>query len=73
MAAFLASPLLIRLVHLMPARFSRYTSLIVSYLGRPGAVTSVLALSVVVQSALAICQYLLARAYARSTRFGRGT
>ena len=60
-AAFLASPLLIRLVHLMPARFSRYTSLIVRYLGRPGAILSALALSVIVQTALAVCQYLLAR------------
>ena len=59
--AFLASPLVIRLVHLMPARFKRYTSLIVIYLRRPGAVMITLVLSVVVQGALAVCQYLLAR------------
>jgi len=61
LAAFVASPLVIRLVHMMPPRLSRYASFIVAYLEHPGAMLAALVISMVVQSALAVCQYLLAR------------
>jgi uncharacterized membrane protein YbhN (UPF0104 family) len=61
LAAFIASPLLIRFVHLLPPRLSRYASPIVTYLEHPGALVAALALSMIVQSELAVCQYLLAR------------
>ncbi|MGB8364355.1 MAG: lysylphosphatidylglycerol synthase transmembrane domain-containing protein [Rhizomicrobium sp.] len=61
LAAFLASPLVIRVVHMMPPRLGRYASFIVTYLEHPGALLTPLMLSVIVQSALAVCQYLLAR------------
>ena len=61
LAAFLASPLVIRLGRLIPQRLGRYASLIVAYLDRRGKLVIPLALSLVVQSELAVCQYLLAR------------
>ena len=61
LAGFVASPLVIRVVHAMPPRVSRYASIIVTYLEHPGALLTSLALSVILQSALAVCQYLLAR------------
>lgn len=61
LAAFVASPLLIRVIHMMPPRLSRYASFIVTYLEHPGALLAALVLSVIVQSAFAVCQYLLAR------------
>jgi uncharacterized membrane protein YbhN (UPF0104 family) len=61
LAAFLASPLVLRLVRLMPAGLSRYSRFVVAYLDRPAALLTPLALSLVVQTALAVCQYLLAR------------
>jgi uncharacterized membrane protein YbhN (UPF0104 family) len=60
LAVFVASPLVIRFARLMPSRFSRYASLIVTYLEHRSALLAALALSVVVQSVLAVCQYLLA-------------
>jgi glycosyltransferase 2 family protein len=60
LAVFVASPLVIRFGRLMPSRFSRYAGLIVTYLEHRSALLAALALSVVVQSVLAVCQYLLA-------------
>lgn len=61
LAGFIASPLLIRFVHLLPSKLSRYASPIVAYLDHPGALLAALALSMIVQSELAASQYLLAR------------
>ena len=60
LALFVASPLIIRFVQLMPSRLSRYGGFIVTYLKHRSALLAPLALSVVVQSVLAVCQYLLA-------------
>lgn len=59
-ASFVARPLMIRLVQLMPSRVSRYGGLIVTYLEHRSALLAPLALSVIVQFVLAVCQYLLA-------------
>jgi uncharacterized membrane protein YbhN (UPF0104 family) len=61
LVGFIASPLVIRFVRLLPPRLSRYASPIVTYLDHPGALLAALALSMIVQSELAACQYLLAR------------
>jgi glycosyltransferase 2 family protein len=60
LALFLASPLIIRFVRLMPSRLSRYAGFIITYLEHRSALLAALALSVIVQSVLAVCQYLLA-------------
>jgi glycosyltransferase 2 family protein len=60
LALFVASPLIIRFVQVMPSRLSRYGGFIVTYLEHRSALLAALALSVIVQSVLAICQYLLA-------------
>lgn len=60
LALFVASPLIIRFVQVMPSRLSRYGDFIVTYLEHRSALLAALALSVIVQSVLAICQYLLA-------------
>lgn len=60
LALFVVSPLIIRLVQLMPSRLSRYSGFIVTYLEHRSALLAALALSVIVQSVLAVCQYLLA-------------
>ncbi len=51
----------IRLVQMMPPRVSRYASFIVTYLEHRATLLTALALSVVVQSLLAVSQCLLAR------------
>ena len=60
LALFVASPLIIRFVQVMPSRLSRYGDFIVTYLEHRSALLAALALSVIVQSVLAVCQYLLA-------------
>ena len=61
LAGLAASPVAIRFIHLLPPRLSRYASPIVTYLSHPGALVVSLAISMIVQSELAACQYLLAR------------
>jgi glycosyltransferase 2 family protein len=60
LALFVASPLIIRFAQLMPSRLSRYGGFIVTYLEHRSALLAALALSVIVQTVLAVCQYLLA-------------
>jgi len=60
LALFVASPLIIRFAQLVPSRLSRYAGFVVTYLEHRGALLATLALSVIVQSVLAVCQYLLA-------------
>ena len=60
LALCVVSPLIIRFVQVMPSRFSRYGGFIVTYLEHRNALLAALALSVMVQSVLAVCQYLLA-------------
>jgi uncharacterized protein (TIRG00374 family) len=60
LALFVASPLIIRFAQLMPSRLGRYAGFIVTYLEHRSALLAALALSVIVQSVLAVCQYLLA-------------
>jgi glycosyltransferase 2 family protein len=61
LAGLVASPLSIRVVHMMPSRISRYSSFIIVYLEHRGTLLTALMLSVMVQSVLAVCQYALAR------------
>ncbi len=61
LASLVARGSVIRLVHLMPPRVSRYASFIVTYLEHRGTLLTALPLSVVVQSLLAVSQCLLAR------------
>jgi len=60
MAGFLASPLVARLIHLMPRPIRRAGGLIAPYLHQPAALIAPIALSIVLQITLAVCQYLLA-------------
>jgi uncharacterized protein (TIRG00374 family) len=60
LALFVASPLIIRFARQMPSRISRYAGFIVTYLEHRSALLAALVLSVIVQSVLAVCQYLLA-------------
>ena len=56
---YLASPLVARLIHLSPRPIRRALGIIAPYLHRPLSVLPAIALSIVLQAALAFCQYLL--------------
>ena len=60
MAGFLASPLVARLIHLMPRSVRRAGGLVAPYLHNPAALIPAIALSIVLQIDLAVCQYILA-------------
>ncbi len=61
LAGLIASPLIIRIVQKMPPGLKRYERAIVKYLQRPQELVPALVLSMILQSALAVCQYLLAQ------------
>lgn len=58
-AAYLASPLIARLGHLGPRFARRAVGAIGPYLHRPSSVLPAIALSLILQASLAVCQYLL--------------
>lgn len=58
--AYASSPWLARIVHLAPHPIRRAGGVIAPYLHRPLALTPALALSIVLQASLVVCQYLLA-------------
>ncbi len=60
MAGFLVSPLVARLIHLMPRSVRRAGGLVAPYLHNPAALIPAIALSIVLQIGLAVCQYILA-------------
>lgn len=60
LAGFLASPLLARMLHLMPRPIRRAGGLVAPYLHNPAALAVPIALSIVLQTAMATSQYLLA-------------
>jgi glycosyltransferase 2 family protein len=60
MAAFLASPLVARLIHLMPRPIRRAGGIIAPYLHNPAALAVPIALSIVLQVGLGVSQYILA-------------
>ena len=60
LAGFLAAPLVARLVHLMPRRIRRAGGIVAPYLHHPAALIPAIALSIVLQIALALGQYILA-------------
>jgi uncharacterized membrane protein YbhN (UPF0104 family) len=60
MAGFLVSPIVARLIHLMPRPVRRAGGLVAPYLRRPGTLLVPIALSVVLQIGLAVSQYILA-------------
>jgi len=60
MAGFLAFPIVARLIHLMPRAVRRAGGLVAPYLHNPAALIPAIALSIVLQIDLAVCQYLLA-------------
>ncbi len=59
-AAYLASPLIARLIHLTPRPVRRALGIIAPYLHRPASVLPAIGLSIVLQTILSISQYLLA-------------
>jgi uncharacterized protein (TIRG00374 family) len=59
-AAYLASPLIARLIHLAPRRIRRALGMIAPYLHNPSAVLPAIVLSMILQAMLAVCQYVLA-------------
>ena len=59
-AAYLASPLIARLIHLAPRPIRRALGIIAPYLHRPAAVLPAIVLSMILQASLALCQYVLA-------------
>jgi glycosyltransferase 2 family protein len=60
LAGFLASPLVARLIHLMPRPLRRAGGIVAPYLHSPATLVVPIALSIVLQVDLAVCQYLLA-------------
>lgn len=60
LAGYLASPLLVRLIHLMPRPIRRAGGLVAPYLHHPATLLIPIALSVALQTTLAVGQYLLA-------------
>lgn len=60
LAAYLAAPLVARLIHLMPRPLRRAGGMVAPYLHHPTTLAVPIALSIVLQIELAICQYLLA-------------
>jgi uncharacterized membrane protein YbhN (UPF0104 family) len=60
MAGFLVAPLVARLIHLMPRSVRRAAGLVAPYLHNPAALLPAIALSIVLQIGLAVCQYILA-------------
>jgi len=60
LAGFLASPLLARMLHLMPRPIRRAGGLVAPYLHNPAGLAVPIALSIVLQTAMATSQYLLA-------------
>jgi uncharacterized membrane protein YbhN (UPF0104 family) len=60
MAGFLASPLIARLIHMMPRPIRRAGGMVAPYLHHPVTLTLPIAISIVLQVSLAVCQYLLA-------------
>jgi glycosyltransferase 2 family protein len=59
-AVWLAAPLLARFASLIRGRLERFVSPVMPYLSRPLALLPAIALSVLLQASLALCQYLLA-------------
>lgn len=59
-AAYLASPLVGKLLHWGPRLVRRALGIVAPYLHHPASVLPAVALSVVLQASLAVCQYLLA-------------
>jgi uncharacterized membrane protein YbhN (UPF0104 family) len=60
LAGFLLSPLVARLIHLMPRPVRRAAGLVAPYLHRPAMLLAPIALSMVLQLGLAVSQYILA-------------
>lgn len=60
LGAYLASPLLARLIHLMPRPIRRAGGIVAPYLHHPTALLVPIALSVALQITLAVAQYLVA-------------
>ena len=60
MAGFLLSPLVARLIHLMPRPIRRAGGIVAPYLHNPATLLAPIALSIALQIGLAVCQYLLA-------------
>ena len=60
LAGFLVSPLVARLIHLMPRPIRRAGGVVTPYLHNPAALIAPIALSIALQIGLAVCQYLLA-------------
>jgi glycosyltransferase 2 family protein len=60
LAAYLASPLVARLIHLMPRPVRRAGGLVAPYMHHPATLLVPIAMSIVLHISLAICQYLLA-------------
>jgi len=57
---FIAMPMVLRAIDLMPARFSKLSAMLAPYLGRPLALLPAIGLSLVLHSSQVVCQYLLA-------------
>jgi glycosyltransferase 2 family protein len=59
-AGYLASPLIARLIPLTPRAIRRALGMMAPYLLKPAAILPAIALSMIFQAGLAVCQYLLA-------------
>ena len=60
LAGFLASPQIARLIHLMPRPVRRAGGIVAPYLHHPASLIPSIALSILLQISLAVCQYILA-------------
>jgi uncharacterized membrane protein YbhN (UPF0104 family) len=66
-AGFLASPLIARLIPLMPRPLRRAGEFVAPFLHRPAALVPAIVLSLILQVSLAVCQYLLAAGLGMTT------
>ncbi|MGC1344019.1 MAG: lysylphosphatidylglycerol synthase transmembrane domain-containing protein [Candidatus Binataceae bacterium] len=67
LVAFLAAPLLARIVYLLPRPIRRAGNIVMPYLHRPQTMLPAVVLSLILQISLAICQWMLARGLGLTT------
>jgi len=66
---FIAMPIVLRAIEIMPARFSKLSAMLAPYLGQPVALLPAIGLSLVLHSSQVVCQYLLALGFGMKVPF----
>jgi len=66
---YVAMPLVLRAIEIMPARFSHLSATLAPYLGQPVALLPAIGISLILHSSQVVCQYLLALSLGLSIPF----